>query len=805
MSEDFYRSVRILSAVLLCAVGMQGRHTLAATVVPPNFVEIQVASNLTSPTAFAFAPDGRVFVTQQDGQILVIKDGAALETPFATLTVNSGGESGLLGITLDPNFINNHYLYVFYASPSPVLHNRLSRLTANGDIMSAGSEVVLVDFPAEGSSLYHKGGALHFGLDGKLYVTIGDNHNSSSSQSLLTEKGKVLRFNKDGTIPTDNPFYSNTTGVNRSIWALGLRNPFTFAVQPGTGKTYLNDVGETNWEEINEVVRGGNYGWPNTEGYTNNPAYISPIYSYSHSDGCAIIGGDFYNPAFIQFPAQYTGKYFFADFCSGWIKHLDPSDPQNTVNIFATGLSFPTGLMVTPDGSLWYIARGNQAGGSQSGEGKIFKIIYTTSNAPVITLQPQSQLRSVGQTSTFTLAAAGASPINYQWQRNGINITGANSASYTINTVSLADNGAVFRCVISNAFGSTNSSNATLTVTSDQTPTAVIDTPVAGTLYSGGERINYSGTGTDPEQGNLPPSAFTWQVDFHHDTHAHPFIPPTSGQSSGSFVIPSVSETSANVWYRIYLTVADASGLSSTTYRNIYPRTSTITLGANSPGLQIKFDGQPKTTPFSYIGVVGLTHTIEAITPQVIGTKTYEFSSWSDGGDIQHTFSNPPNDTTITANFIQRTTDDIHISTLPYTVNANGWGPVERDLSNGENGSGDGRPISLNGVIYSKGLGVHAASDVVISLNGQFTTFTSDIGVDDEVGSNGSVNFQVWGDGVLLYESGVMTGSTPTKSVNVNIAGKSQLRLVVTDGGNGASSDHADWANALLSTEGAGN
>ena len=134
------------------------------------------------------------------------------------------------------------------------------------------------------------------------------------------------------------------------------------------------------------------------------------------------------------------------------------------------------------------------------------------------------------------------------------------------------------------------------------------------------------------------------------------------------------------------------------------------------------------------------------------------------------------------------------------TSAVNGYGPYEKDMSNGEQGAGDGHTITLNGVTYAKGLGVHAASDLKFSLGGQYTTFTSDIGIDDEVGSNGSVDFQVLTDnGLKLYDSGTMTGSTATKTVSVNVSGKSTLELVVSVVGSSNSYDHADWAGAKLS------
>jgi hypothetical protein len=175
--------------------------------------------------------------------------------------------------------------------------------------------------------------------------------------------GKMLRINSDGTIPAGNPFFNTTVGNNRSIWAFGLRNPFTFAFQPGTGRMFINDVGEVTWEEINDGIAGSNYGWNLSEGPTTKPQFRAPLFAYQHgfsaTTGCAIAGGAFYNPATVQFPQNFVGQYFFADLCSGWIRVFDPA--TGTAAGFATNISSPVDLKVGADGSLYYLARGSNA------------------------------------------------------------------------------------------------------------------------------------------------------------------------------------------------------------------------------------------------------------------------------------------------------------------------------------------------------------------------------------------------------------------------------------------------------------
>src|SRR6266508_2949592 len=250
--------------------------TVASATLPAGFTEMLVANGLSRPTAMDFAPDGRLFVCLQGGQLRVVKNGTLLATPFVSLNVDSSGERGLLGVAFDPNFASNNFVYVYYTVPGSPAHNRVSRFTANGDVVVPGSEVVLLNLDNLSSATNHNGGAIHFGPDGKLYIAVGENANSANSQSLANLLGKILRINADGSIPLDNPttfagIAGSSSGVNRAIWSVGLRNPFTFTFQSGSGRMFINDVGQTTWEEINDGIAGSNYGWSICEGACSPP------------------------------------------------------------------------------------------------------------------------------------------------------------------------------------------------------------------------------------------------------------------------------------------------------------------------------------------------------------------------------------------------------------------------------------------------------------------------------------------------------------------------------------------------------
>jgi uncharacterized repeat protein (TIGR03806 family) len=458
---------------------------------PDGFAEAPVADKITAATAMDIAPDGRVFVCEQTGTLRVFKDDVLLPTPFVSLTVDSSWERGLLGVAFDPDFARRPYVYVNYVSPEPYPHHRVSRWTARGDVAVPGSEVILLEGDNQnnlggGVQNGHQGGALHFGRDGKLYVAIGDQTAGQPAQDMHTFQGKILRINADGAIPEDNPFYRKTTGKYRAIWALGCRNPFTFAFQPSTGRMLINDVGGA-FEEINEGVAGANYGWGAIEhGPTKDPRFRGPIYWYKES---GITGGTFYNPPVPQFPTEYVGKYFFTDFKAGWIKVLDPDHPAK-LRDFASGFESNRGvvdLKVAADGSLYYLDRKAWVRDRdfRPNTGRLVRVRYTGNRTPPYVIShPADQTITRGRPGHFRVSAAGTPPLRYQWQRNGAAVGGATSPTCTLPAVADGDSGAEFRCVVSNAFGSVTTNPARLTVRPSEVARDAWVSPRPGT-YTG--------------------------------------------------------------------------------------------------------------------------------------------------------------------------------------------------------------------------------------------------------------------------------------------------------------------------------
>ena len=374
----------------------------AATVLPTDFEERAIISGLADPATMAFAPDGRLFIGERiQGRLRVAVrdhgtgDWTLLPTPFATLNVPTDGNgtperhrsSGIRGFTFDPDFANNGYLYVFYMYDQP-RHNRVVRLTASAidPNVAEANETVLLDLPfASGdSSGSHNGGAIAFGDDGMLYVTTGDGWNGGDNvQSLTTYTGKVYRIAPDGTIPTDNPFYTEAAGDLRATYALGLRNPYSMSRHPLTGQMYINDVNGAGKTAIYELAAGANYGHDGFGGI----GISTGAWAFSTdggSDARVISGGVWVPEDCDVLPPEMAGNYVVSHFGSngsstGSISTL-VSDGDTTVTDFATnigeGSRKPLYVTVGPEGHLYYLASNYE-----SSDGRVYEIYPTGSTS----------------------------------------------------------------------------------------------------------------------------------------------------------------------------------------------------------------------------------------------------------------------------------------------------------------------------------------------------------------------------------------------------------------------------------------
>jgi len=280
-----------------------------------------LATGLAIPWAMAFAPDGRLFFTERPGRVRIFQNGQLLSEPALTLTgLHTDGESGVLGLALHPSFATNGFVYIVCDVEDPNgPFARLVRYRAVGNTL--GEPAVLLDgVPAAN---IHNGSRVHFGPDGKLYLSFGDAASPSVAQDLARLNGKILRLNDDGTTPRDNPYSS-------PVWTWGHRNPQGFDWHPVSGEMYESEHGQTGNDEINVIVRGANYGWPVIEGSATRPDMVAPITFFTPS--VAPSGASFYRG--MVFPT-FRNDLFVAALGGVSLLRitLDASDPHKVASI----------------------------------------------------------------------------------------------------------------------------------------------------------------------------------------------------------------------------------------------------------------------------------------------------------------------------------------------------------------------------------------------------------------------------------------------------------------------------------------
>jgi len=635
---------------------------LFAATLLPNFQEKRVLDNLDA-TGMCILPDNRIVITEKGGGIWLLNTNETSQFLYKIPNVDTYFERGLQTVVADPDFTENGFLYFYFTykdNQNNQSFNRIQRFTFLNNSIDVNSSKIIFDLPALTAG-NHNGGGLVFGKDGKFYISTGDNAVANYSQIQDHLFGKILRINSDGTIPTDNPYYTTNTGNNKAIYAMGLRNPFKLKINNLTGEILINEVGQNTWEEINILSKEANYGWPLIEGkrttQTAPTNYQDPIYAYNHANGnCSITGGTFYSPQTSTYPAQYFEKYFFMDYCAGTISYIDPKLPSAT--LFASGLQGAVDMDYDQNGNIFYLQRGAISNNATAGE--LWKISYSNAGNVFISVQPKNTTCTLNSEVHFEVQAHGSGNIVYQWFKNGIEVQNSNNPVLIQKNISLSDDGALYKVKVSNETSFEISQEVVLNVQNNHAPKATIVSPEASFLYEGGIILSFSGTGFDQEDGNLPASAFSWKIDFHHNTHVHPGMDLVTGINAGTFQIPNEGETSDNVWYRIHLTVTDNEGISTSVYKDIFPKKITLILQTSPAGIPILLDGSPIMTPYTLQTVVGIKRTIETPFHSVLNNNNYLFQDWN----LTHKSSTinlltPNNDSMFVAHYISTKIDTI--------------------------------------------------------------------------------------------------------------------------------------------------
>lgn len=486
----------------------------------PSFTVSTFSSGFSSITEITHCNDSRLFVAQQRGLIRIVDStGAIRPTPFLNLTgtvSGSGPERGLLGLAFHPNYKQNGYFYVNYtttASPGQTVIARYSVNPNDSNLALPNSGQILLSINQPYSN--HNGGCLRFGKDGYLYVGMGDGGSggdpqnySQTNSSLL---GKMLRIdiNSGSTyvVPSSNPFVGNSAYAPE-IWATGVRNPWKYSFDRITGDMWMGDVGQNAWEEVNfqpaNSPGGENYGWRcyegnttyNTSGCASASNYDFPVFVYDHGSqgGLSITGGYVYRGA------QYNnlfGYYFCTDYVSGrvwWIK-------RNDNNTFSNGV---VGVFNTNSYTSWgedYLGELYLARDSAGNNDRIQKL-NVNNPTPVAYILSDTVVQLCPGVVSRIVALRGRN-LNYQWQKDGINISGANN--YWLDVTEAGE----YRVVVSNSSGNSSISSQTVEVLPEpnvqiailegQEPITTCETCIVLNATAGLDNYSWSNGITTPE------------------------------------------------------------------------------------------------------------------------------------------------------------------------------------------------------------------------------------------------------------------------------------------------------------------
>ena len=335
---------------------------LLATAASGQDLQLRQITTASSPVSITHAGDGRLFITQQAGRVVVWNGSEILAAPFLDITplVSSGGERGLLSVAFHPRYFENGFFYVNYTDTqgdTVIARYSVSRTDPNRADPTTGVNLLRIDQPFPN----HNGGQLQFGPDGYLYIGMGDGGSGGDpgnrAQNLGDLLGKMLRIDVDGAapyaVPSSNPFL-NRAGARGEIWAYGLRNPWRFSFDRANGDLWIADVGQGSFEELSRqpgTSRGGeNYGWRRMEGThcfnpgtnCNDGTLTLPVIQYDHGAGaCSVTGGYVYRG--LRYPRLY-GMYFFGDYCNGmiWVATPTPTGAYHAQLLRDTSLLIST-------------------------------------------------------------------------------------------------------------------------------------------------------------------------------------------------------------------------------------------------------------------------------------------------------------------------------------------------------------------------------------------------------------------------------------------------------------------------------
>ena len=668
---------RVTRALLLLMTLVLPFTGAGAQALPAGFSAEVVVTGLNDPTNLVTLPNGNMIVVQKAGRVRMFDPSSIPAQKINVLTLNVSSvdfarERGVASIALDPDFENNGYFYLYYTQQINDNRNRIARFTMVNGVANPNTETLVWEDNEPHIDCCHYGGGMDFGPDGMLYLATGEEFDGPQAQDLSRAGGKVIRVDpsqidtlgpwvrgasNDHLIPDDNPFIDGDGPNLDEIWSLGLRNPFRAHWDIPNDRFYIGEVGgneqSTAREDLHLGRSGANYGWPFCEGFNcvglpTNPSITvdPPLYSYSHEGvtpaGGAIAAGFVYRsqPSFSSpYPSLYEEVFFFADYATGDINYLvfnADGSVASEVN-FASNVGSPVALELGPDGALYAV--------DYIGE-RIIRYRFSSDNQPPVVTSATADITAGAPPLDVTFTATATDfendDLTYRWFFGDGNQMDGQTVSHTYTEDGSYD---AFVRVLDD-LNSTNSNFIPINVGTP--PVAIIDAPLDGSMFVGGDMINFQGSVESPSPGVQ--YLYDWDISFIHNDHTHPTL--SSDNASGQFEInASGHDYHDDTGYRLTFTVTDESGLSSEDSVEIFPQKTDLILATQPSGLSVFIDGLPVVSPIQYDTMVNFNHTISV--PQVLCVDgvSYEFDNWSDGGPRSNPITTTAADTNLTASF----------------------------------------------------------------------------------------------------------------------------------------------------------
>jgi len=672
--------------------------------VPTGFSDHVITTAVVEPIALDFLPDGTMLVLSRRGKVHVVSSGAGAPTVTVALDLSSkvcsNRERGLLGVAVDPEFATTHDVFLYYTfkknsgANCPIgdpdgqdVVNRVARYDYDAATRTLQNETLVLDNILSNNG-WHNAGDLEFGPDGYLYVSVGDSgadldsnatgwgNGNARHKSIL--QGKVLRVRKDNGEPAPgNPWISapgsrrcaapgqapqyphDDSKPCRETYAWGFRNPYRLAFQRGSGRLFINDVGQNiggDWEEIDTGQPGADYGWNDNQGPTSDSGTTGPTHAYEigmEVDGVAcrcITGGAFVVDG--SWGSTYDGSYLFADYTCGTVFRIKQQNGNWTRTPFARGFgeSSVVNLRVGPNPaggqSLYYLSfNGNKLGRIDG---------PSVNSAPVaeLTASPTSGPAPLAVTFDGSGSHDGEPSgriTSYAWDF-GDGATQTTTTATATHTYTRAGSFNATLTVTDNGQPPLTDSASVAIFPGNRPPTVTITSPADGSPFVVGEAVTLHATATDPDDGALPASALSWTVQKVHADHTHPFASETGNDVQ---VVPDGPEDLAAVGtshLRVAVTATDSSGQEGSDQIDLTPTVVPISIATEPTGLMLTVNGVAQAAPSTFDAWQGWQLPLAA-QPQTVGDTTYVFDHWSDGEAAAHAVVVPATATTYTATF----------------------------------------------------------------------------------------------------------------------------------------------------------